>query len=154
MKNETERKEYYRAFSDELYLAIRKDYGSIKEFAEQKGMARTILITTMTNNLSPYLLRLSEFLRINKDIKYTDISKKIPIELIRDLTDAIISHKDSTSENGSSRVSTFFVKNLQWPGSWWTSIIGGIRITPTARLMELCDMLLEKEIFKYLLIKK
>lgn len=149
-KNETERKEYYRKFTDALYLAIKKDFGTIEAFAKEKQVARTILITTLANNLSPYLLRVCEYIRTRKGIKYTDIDKGIPVELIADLENAIMNHDDSTADNGSSRASVFFNRNTNWTGSWWTSITSGVRITSTARLMELADYILEEEIFEYL----
>lgn len=152
-KNETERKEYYRKFADALYLAIKKDFGTIEAFAKEKQVARTILITTLANNLSPYLLRVCEYLRIRDGLKYTNIDKGITQELIADLQKAILNHNDSRSKNGSSRASVFFRNNPQWSSSWWNTIVGGVRITSTARLMELSDYLLEDEIFDYLTIE-
>ena len=152
-KNETERKDHYRKFADTLYLAIKKDFGTIEAFANDKHVARTTLITTLANNLSPYLLRVCEYLRIRDGLKYTNIDKGVPKELITDLQKAIINHKDSTAKNGSSRESVFFKNNPQWSGSWWRSIVNGIRITSTASLMELSDYLLEDEIFDYLTIE-
>ncbi len=153
-KTNSARLEFYRAFANELHKAIKQDYDTIQNFASVKGMVRSNLVTTMTTRLYPYSLRLIEFLRVNKDIKYSDISTEIPAKLIEELRSAIEAHPDSVKENGTVRESIFWSKNTKWTNVWWTTVKKGIRVTPTTKLMELCDSLLEKEIFEYLVIKK
>lgn len=149
-ETETARKEFYSALANELYFIIKKKYGTLKAFAEVKGIGRSHLVTVLNKLHSPYWLRLIAYLVNNEDAKAEQIKTKIPKLLITKIEKAILEHPDSKNESGTIRMSAFFRKNTQWDSGWWGTVVSGIRITPSRRIMELVDYVLDKEIFEYL----